>query len=54
MTIAIRKPSLGSAATAFLAKPHKLSGYKQPGWGREMGKEVTEHHTETKAIAAKL
>src|SRR5271155_2752635 len=24
MTIAIRKPSLGSAATAFLAKPHKL------------------------------
>ena len=24
MTIAIRRPSLGSAATAFLAKPHKL------------------------------
>ncbi|MGD9536348.1 MAG: aldehyde dehydrogenase [Alphaproteobacteria bacterium] len=31
-----------------------FGGYKQSGWGREMGKEVMEHYTETKAIAAKL
>jgi phenylacetaldehyde dehydrogenase len=24
------------------------------GWGREMGKEVMEHYTETKAVAARL
>src|SRR5579863_9625308 len=31
-----------------------FGGYKQSGWGREMGKEVMEHYTETKAVAAKL
>jgi phenylacetaldehyde dehydrogenase len=31
-----------------------FGGFKQSGWGREMGKEVMEHYTETKAIAAKL
>jgi betaine-aldehyde dehydrogenase len=31
-----------------------LRGYKQSGWGREMGKEVMEHYTETKSVAALL
>jgi phenylacetaldehyde dehydrogenase len=31
-----------------------FGGYKQSGWGREMGKEVMEHYTETKAVAARL
>jgi Aldehyde dehydrogenase family len=66
MTIAIRKPALGSAATAFVAKELKLinshnygdpawpfGGYKQSGSGREMGKEAMEHYTEVKAVAAR-
>jgi phenylacetaldehyde dehydrogenase len=31
-----------------------FGGFKQSGWGREMGKEVMEYYTEAKAIAAKL
>ncbi|HTS11939.1 MAG TPA: aldehyde dehydrogenase family protein [Candidatus Limnocylindrales bacterium] len=31
-----------------------FGGYKQSGWGREMGHEVLEHYTETKAICAAL
>lgn len=31
-----------------------FGGYKQSGWGREMGKEVMEHYTETKSVAARL
>ena len=31
-----------------------FGGYKQSGWGREMGKEVMENYTETKAIGARL
>lgn len=31
-----------------------FGGYKQSGWGREMGKEVMEHYTETKSVAAFL
>jgi phenylacetaldehyde dehydrogenase len=31
-----------------------FGGYKQSGWGREMGKEVMEHYTETKAVAIRL
>ena len=31
-----------------------FGGYKQSGWGREMGKEVMEHYTETKSVAVKL
>jgi phenylacetaldehyde dehydrogenase len=31
-----------------------FGGYKQSGWGREMGREVMEHYTETKAVAALL
>jgi len=27
---------------------------KQSGWGREMGKEVMEHYTETKSVAINL
>ena len=31
-----------------------FGGYKQSGWGREMGHDVIEHYTETKAICAAL
>ena len=31
-----------------------FGGYKQSGWGREMGKEVMDHYTETKSVAAHL
>jgi phenylacetaldehyde dehydrogenase len=31
-----------------------FGGFKQSGWGREMGKEVMEHYTETKSVAANL
>ena len=31
-----------------------FGGYKQSGWGREMGKEVMEHYTEVKAVGARL
>ena len=44
-TICINTHNYGDPAWPF-------GGYKQSGWGREMGKEVMEHYTETKAIAA--
>ena len=31
-----------------------FGGYKQSGWGREMGREVLEHYTETKAVVVAL
>ncbi len=31
-----------------------FGGYKQSGWGREMGHHVLENYTETKAICAAL
>jgi len=31
-----------------------FGGYKQSGWGREMGHEALEHYTETKAVCAAL
>ena len=31
-----------------------FGGYKQSGWGREMGAEVLEHYTETKAVCVQL
>ena len=31
-----------------------FGGYKQSGWGREMGHEVLEHYTETKAVVVGL
>ena len=31
-----------------------FGGYKESGWGREMGKEVLELYTEMKAVAAAL
>ena len=31
-----------------------FGGYKQSGWGREMGEEVFHNYTETKAITAAL
>jgi phenylacetaldehyde dehydrogenase len=46
-TICINNHSYGDPAWPF-------GGYKQSGRGREMGKEVMEHYTETKSVAAKL
>jgi phenylacetaldehyde dehydrogenase len=46
-TICINTHNYGDPAWPF-------GGFKQSGWGREMGKEVMEHYTETKAVAAKL
>lgn len=46
-TVCINTHNYGDPAWPF-------GGRKQSGWGREMGKEVMEHYTETKAIAAKL
>jgi phenylacetaldehyde dehydrogenase len=31
-----------------------FGGYKQSGWGREMGHEVLEHYTETKAVVVNI
>jgi phenylacetaldehyde dehydrogenase len=31
-----------------------FGGYKQSGWGREMGHDALEHYTETKAIVARI
>jgi phenylacetaldehyde dehydrogenase len=31
-----------------------FGGYKQSGWGREMGKDVFESYTETKAVCARI
>ncbi|HMR34574.1 MAG TPA: aldehyde dehydrogenase family protein, partial [Geminicoccus sp.] len=46
-TVWINTHNWGDAAFPF-------GGYKQSGWGREMGKEVMEHYTETKAVGARL
>ena len=46
-TICINTHNYGDPAWPF-------GGFKQSGWGREMGKEVMEHYTETKAVAARL
>jgi phenylacetaldehyde dehydrogenase len=46
-TICINAHNYGDPAWPF-------GGYKQSGWGREMGKEVLEHYTETKSVAARL
>ncbi len=46
-TICINAHNYGDPAWPF-------GGYKQSGWGREMGKEVMEHYTETKSVAARL
>ena len=46
-TICINAHNYGDPAWPF-------GGYKQSGWGREMGKEVMEHYTETKSVAINL
>jgi len=46
-TICINTHNYGDPAWPF-------GGYKQSGWGREMGKVVMEHYTETKSVAARL
>ncbi len=46
-TICVNAHNYGDPAWPF-------GGYKQSGWGREMGKEVMEHYTEVKSVAIKL
>lgn len=46
-TICVNSHNYGDATWPF-------GGYKQSGWGREMGKEVMENYTETKAVAVNL
>ena len=46
-TVWVNTHNWGDAALPF-------GGYKQSGWGREMGKEVMEHYTETKAVGVRL
>ncbi len=46
-TICVNNHNYGDAAWPF-------GGYKQSGWGREMGKEVMENYTETKSVAINL
>ena len=46
-TVWVNTHNWGDAAFPF-------GGYKQSGWGREMGKEVMEHYTETKAVGVRL
>ena len=46
-TVCINTHNYGDPAWPF-------GGFKQSGWGREMGKEVTEHYTETKSVAINL
>ena len=46
-TICVNTHNYGDPAWPF-------GGYKQSGWGREMGKEVMEHYTETKAVGVRL
>jgi phenylacetaldehyde dehydrogenase len=46
-TICVNNHNYGDPAWPF-------GGYKQSGWGREMGKEVMENYTETKSVAMNL
>src|ERR1700733_584001 len=46
-TICVNIHNYGDPAWPF-------GGFKQSGWGREMGKEVMEHYTETKSVAINL
>lgn len=46
-TICVNNHNYGDPAWPF-------GGYKQSGWGCEMGKEVMENYTETKSVAVDL
>jgi phenylacetaldehyde dehydrogenase len=46
-TICVNSHNYGDPAWPF-------GGFKQSGWGREMGKEVMENYTETKSVAVNL
>jgi phenylacetaldehyde dehydrogenase len=46
-TLCVNNHNFGDPAWPF-------GGFKQSGWGREMGKEVLEHYTGTKSVAVKL
>ena len=43
---------INTAGTVDAAMP--LGGYKQSGWGREMGGEVLHNYTEHKSVVAML
>jgi acyl-CoA reductase-like NAD-dependent aldehyde dehydrogenase len=40
------------AITALFEAALPFGGYKQSGWGREMGEEVLHNYTEVKAVTA--
>ena len=44
----------GSTAYNVFDAAMPFGGYKQSGWGREMGKEALELYTETKSVCLKL
>ena len=49
------KPAPSASTVTITAIPlWPFGGYKQSGWGREMGKEVMENYTETKSVAVNL
>ena len=44
----------GSTATTSSTRPLPFGGYKQSGWGREMGHQALEAYTEVKAVTTQL
>jgi phenylacetaldehyde dehydrogenase len=50
----VRAGSVWINAHNFVDIALPFGGYKESGWGREMGKEVMELYTETKSVAASL
>ena len=52
MTIAIRRPALGSAATAFLAKKHQAADRRQMGGCPQSGKTFAVEDPATEEIIA--
>jgi phenylacetaldehyde dehydrogenase len=54
---AVRRPVSVPAAASTCGAWHSwapFGGYKQSGWGREMGHEALEAYTEVKAVTAQL
>jgi acyl-CoA reductase-like NAD-dependent aldehyde dehydrogenase len=44
----------GHWVPAASGKALPFGGYKQSGWGREMGHDVLENYTEVKAVCARI
>ena len=44
----------GSIATTSSTPPMPFGGYKQSGWGREMGHDALSLYTQTKAVCTRL